>query len=153
MRFFHFLLPRWLDTSLVQRHGTSYTITRRSAMDILNVCVLLHLVLSMSRPPTIPMLDTFLFCFIPHGRFLFRGILRKQQVDTSTCNINHLWGHFGSSFETDHWRLKVESRLAWRGAQGSLLRTLKSNSRKPIRLKSLYSHIHHAQMSVEVIYL
>jgi hypothetical protein len=34
-----------------------------SALDILNVCVLPHLVLPMSRPITIPMLESFL-CFV-----------------------------------------------------------------------------------------
>jgi hypothetical protein len=58
------------------------------ASDILNVCVLLHLVLPMSRPITIPMLDSFVYFVLYHtGDFFAGAFFQDKKWHTGSIHI------------------------------------------------------------------
>jgi hypothetical protein len=101
-----------------------------SALDILNVCVLLHLVLPMSRPITIPMLDIFLCFVLYHIGDFFAGAFFQDKsgyrIYPQHCS-NIIKGHSESCIKLHHWRFWVGNAQA-RHANGSLFRHSKAGA-------------------------
>jgi hypothetical protein len=93
----------------------------RLAMDILNVCVLLHLAFPMSRPATIPMLDLFLLFYTTWAISLREHSFgtKSRYQDLVTSFLEYFQAVFWILvFKLDHGRsTKMKSCQAWQAVK------------------------------------